>query len=335
MPFAIDIQEDEILSWGHEILENLLLDRTTGENIIWATDDYSARGDGYNVSDCIQVSAITGENNHVIQPRIRKPLEEQKKRIDEKAEVFTPAWICNSQNNLIDKAWFETEQDVFNHEIHDEANHAWEMTDVLPEYPRGKNWKKYVADLRLEMACGEAPYLCSRYDATTGEMIEVGRRIGLLDRKLQLVNQNTPNIIPEHTAKQRKNLHKTWRRAAYKALQSIYAFEWQGDSLLLARESVLITFIEYYQAKWNTDKLPEKECLKKAAEIISWNIWQMDGLKQGIPGYTPTEKLQGDLFTATPVREKYCRIKEWSGQEPLAGKEVIFKQLLHPHPKKK
>ena len=47
MPFGIDIQEDEILSWGHEILENLLADHTTGENIIWATDDYSARGDGY------------------------------------------------------------------------------------------------------------------------------------------------------------------------------------------------------------------------------------------------------------------------------------------------
>ena len=46
MPFGIDIQEDEILSWGHEILENLLADHTTGENIIWATDDYSARGDG-------------------------------------------------------------------------------------------------------------------------------------------------------------------------------------------------------------------------------------------------------------------------------------------------
>ena len=34
MPFGIDILEDEIKSWGHEILDNLLLDRTTGENII-------------------------------------------------------------------------------------------------------------------------------------------------------------------------------------------------------------------------------------------------------------------------------------------------------------
>ena len=335
MPFGVDVLENEILSWGHEVLENLLLDRTTGENIIWATDDYCSRGEGYQFFDTIQVETITGENNHVIQPRIRKPLEEQRKRINEKAEVFTPAWICNSQNNLIDKAWFETDADVFNHEINEENYHGWEMTEALPEFPKGKNWKKYVSDNRLEMACGEAPYLCSRYDATTGELIEVSRRIGILDRKLQLVNKNTPDIMPEHNSKQRKNLHKVWRRAAYKALQSIYAFEWQGDSLLLARESVLITFIEYYQAKWKTDKLPEKECLKKATEIISWNLWQMDGLKQGIPGYTPTENIQGNLFFETPLRERYCRIKEWFGQEPLTGNEIIFKTMLHECPKKK
>ena len=47
MPFGIDILEDEIKSWGYEILETLLLDRTTGGNIIWATDDYSSRGDNY------------------------------------------------------------------------------------------------------------------------------------------------------------------------------------------------------------------------------------------------------------------------------------------------
>lgn len=161
MPFGIDIHEDEILSWGHEILETILRDRTTGDNIIWATDDYSARGEGYQSSDAIEVASITGENNHIVQPRIRKPLEEQKKRIDEKAEVFTPAWICNSQNNLIDKAWFQTDQDVFNREKHEDGTHRWEMTEALPEYPKGKNWKKYIADPRLEMACGEAPYLCS------------------------------------------------------------------------------------------------------------------------------------------------------------------------------
>ena len=185
------------------------------------------------------------------------------------------------------------------------------------------------------MACGEAPYLCSRFDATTGEMIPVHKRIGLLDRKLQLVNANTPDITPDMETAQRKNIHKTWRRAAYKALQSTYGFEWQGDNLLLARESLLITFIEYYQIKWNTEKLPDKECLRKVAEIISWNIWQMDGLKYGIPGYTPSEDLEyvnpGPFVSAN---ERFCRIKEWTCQEPLLGEEVIFATILNTNNKK-
>jgi hypothetical protein len=333
MTFEVDIYETLIRDWGHEILENLLKDRTTGENIIWATNDYSHRGKGYSYYDVITSELICDDNGRVVQPRIAKSLEEQKKRINEKAEVYTPSWVCNAQNNLIDKAWFETEEDIFNREIIIDGVHSWEMTDSLPPYPSGKNWRTYISENRLEMACGEAPYLCSRYDATTGVFIPVKKRIGLLDRKLILVNANTPDITPEMDRKKRKNIHKIWRRAAYKALQSTYGFEWQGDNLLLARESLLITFIEFYQMKWQTDKLPDKECLKKVAEIISWNIWQMDGLKYGIPGYNPTEQLGGlPLFIHN--REKFCRIKEWTGQEPLQGNEIIFVQMLNNKDKK-
>jgi len=334
MAFGIDILEDEIKSWGHEILDNLLLDRTTGENIIWATDDYADLGDGYSFHDFVTPEKICGKNRHIIQPRISKSFVEQKRRIVDKAEVFTPSWICNAQNNLIDKAWFQTDQDVFNHEV--EGSNTWEPIEHLPPYPVGKNWRSYITDNRLEMACGEAPYLCSRYDTTTGIIIPVSIRIGLLDRKLQLININTPVITPDMNATRRKNTHKTWKRAAYKALQSTYGFEWQGDNLLLARESMLITFIEYYQTKWKTEKLPDKECLRKAAEIISWNIWQMDGLTYGIPGYSPSESLDEKIFEfPVPVRERFCRIKEWSGQEPLMGKEVLFVNVLNINRNKK
>ena len=45
---------------------------------------------------------------------------------------------------------------------------------------------------RLEIACGEAPYLVSRYDMSTGELIVPPyRRIGILDRKLRIVDENT------------------------------------------------------------------------------------------------------------------------------------------------
>ena len=58
MPFGIDIHEDEILSWGHGILETLLRDHTTGGCIIWATNDYAECGDGYTFHDQITVKKV-------------------------------------------------------------------------------------------------------------------------------------------------------------------------------------------------------------------------------------------------------------------------------------
>lgn len=44
--------------------------------------------------------------------------------------------------------------------------------------------------MRLEISCGEAPYLVSRYDSVTGKTIKIKNRIGLLDRKLRIVSEN-------------------------------------------------------------------------------------------------------------------------------------------------
>ena len=76
MSFGIDILEDEIKSWGHDILETLLLDRTTGENIIWATDDYKSHGEGYCFHDHITIEKVTGNNNSLIRPRVLKNKEQ-------------------------------------------------------------------------------------------------------------------------------------------------------------------------------------------------------------------------------------------------------------------
>ena len=46
---------------------------------------------------------------------------------------------------------------------------------------------------RLEMTCGEAPYLVSLYDTTSGERIPTRQRIGLLDRKLRVVKSDSDN----------------------------------------------------------------------------------------------------------------------------------------------
>lgn len=50
--------------WDVKILETLLCDRTTGENIIWATDDYNSRGNGYSFHDSITPEKICGDLNY-------------------------------------------------------------------------------------------------------------------------------------------------------------------------------------------------------------------------------------------------------------------------------
>ena len=324
MRLNIDIIEDDLLGLGGDILQTLLADHTTGRNIIWATHDYDYRGDGFRFDDSITVGSITGENNHIIMPRMAKGSQQQRSRSQVMAEVFTPCWVCNAQNNLIDDAWFGR-TGVFNTENDD---NTWTANDK-PQIPEGKRWMDYIKDTRLEMACGEAPYLVSRYDATTGVPIPIGERIGMLDRKLWIIHHNTPNLSLRMTKSQKKVVKKKWLRQVYRAYQSVYGYEYQGDNLLLAREAMFVSYIEYYQAKWQTDKLPSMGSMQRIAEIVSFNIWQMDGLSYGIPGQKPTEQLEESLFPMeVRPEQRFCRIREWKGIEPLKGKEIIFRRML-------
>lgn len=196
MPVEVDILEDSIFRLSPELLNILLKDHTTSKediqrNIFWATSDYEYLGEGYQYDSPILPCLITGDNGHVIMPRILKSRDTQTARSREMAEVFTPSWICNAQNNLIDEAWFGR-KDVFNTEYTDEQGcHRWRPNSEKIQFPEGKTWKDYVRDNRLEITCGEAPYIISRYDTTTGEAIPLEQRIGLLDRKLRIVGENT------------------------------------------------------------------------------------------------------------------------------------------------
>lgn len=102
----IDIKENYIYQLDSKLLAILLLDKSSGKNIIWATDHYADRGVGYQSSDEITIDSITHRNGSVIKPRTTKSKKEQAIRVRDKAEVFTPSWVCNSQNNLVDSAWF-------------------------------------------------------------------------------------------------------------------------------------------------------------------------------------------------------------------------------------
>lgn len=181
----IDIKENNLYRLDSRLLDILLADRTTKKNLIWATDNYASRGVGYQSSDPISVFSIIKRNGSIIKPRVEKSKKEQADRVKSKAEVFTPSWICNAQNNLIDNAWFEREN-VFNIEV----EKGWVINSEKISFPVGKTWQDYVKENRLEITCGEAPYLVSRYDTVSGEEIPIADRIGLLDRKLRIVSEN-------------------------------------------------------------------------------------------------------------------------------------------------
>ena len=305
---AVDISEYDILYIGKEILKILLIDRTTKRNIIWATSDYEILGESYNAKFPITIDFITERNSGFIQPRVTKNKNEQLSRTKGKAEVYTPSWICNVQNNLIDNEWFG-KKDVFNKE----EEKSWKPSKESIVFPDDKNhtWKKYVDDKRSEITCGEAPYLVSRYDTVTGIPIDVNSRIGLLDRKLRVVNENTEDV-------------DEWFKWTRRAFESIYGFEFQGDSLLLARENLLFTFIDNFKYKFKSE--PSYKQMKEIATVISWNIWQMDGLKFTVPYediYEQYYQLTLDEINTESNQPCYCKIKDWRSKKILTYKSMV------------
>lgn len=292
---AVDVNEEALAERAAGLLPHLLLDRTTGENIIWATDHYEHLGANYAPDREITVESVTGEHRLLIQPRVEKSKAQQWDRTKGRAEVFTPSWLCNEQNNRVDEAWFGR-ADVFNTVL----GRSWvERTESITFDDRGRRtWQKYVDERRLEVACGEGPYLVSRYDAATGDSIGLSRRIGLLDRKLRVVTENVHS-------------DDEWRTWARRAVESVYGFEFQGDSLLLARENVLATYEDYARAALGS--APSAGELRGIATVISWNIWQMDLLTGRPPLQADAaDENQLDLFPEQSVGVvRSCLIRDW------------------------
>jgi len=227
-----------------QLLEILLLDRTKSStnnplNIIWANDNYKEYDAvSYAAQAQIRPDLITAKQSSLIMPRARKAAALQKKRTKTKAEVFTPTWIVKKQ---IDAAECDYKDD---------------------------DLKTYVSRKWLEITCGEAPYMATRYDMETGKTIPLAERCGFVDRKLARINAEVKDKAE-------------WQYLVELAYQSSYGFEWNGDSLLLARENLLYTYGDYYIKKWKKQPIPD--LLKEIATIISYNVFQMDGLTYTIP----------------------------------------------------
>ena len=79
MPVEVDILEDSIFQFSPELLNTLLKDHTTSRdemqrNIFWATSDYEHLGKEYQYNSPILPHLITGDNGHIIMPRVLKSL---------------------------------------------------------------------------------------------------------------------------------------------------------------------------------------------------------------------------------------------------------------------
>ena len=307
MEQLIDFHAPEVQA----VLDTLLKDRSTGKNIIWATDPpEELQTVMYEpVTDRSQITAQQLGLTHyeVVLPRMMKQTDTQQQRTRKKGEVFSPAWVCNKMNNALDADWFGglgAEESAGQFTV--ELPQGWQTVETPVQFPacggRAPAWVQYVQSRRLEVTCGEAPFLASRYDAATGEMIPVARRIGILDRKLRVVSENAAT-------------EDEWRKYATHAVQSTYGYEYQGDNLLLARVNLLLTYAEHLQARWQ--RKPTEEELQAIANIISWNLWQMDGLHLSVPGGKPQpEAEQLDLFSMFGAAEPQpptvsCKVKNW------------------------
>lgn len=293
----INIQDDILKLHAMGLLDRLLQDKTTGGNILWATDAYSLYGEFYSPGNEIRSNRITGECSDLIKTRARRAMEQRTERTRQHAEVVTPLWIIKKMNDFADEQWFERKTGVY------------KLTeDGKIFFNTKKHWKLYVDARRMEITCGEAPFLATRYDVETGEAIPIEDRIGLLDRKLRAVTENTQDI-------------EEWKTWALRAVQAIYGYELQGDNLLIARVNLLCAVEEHMFHRWR--QRADKEYLGKLCNVIAWNLWQMDGIMDCVPvPPKPTEEqlsffepiqrhTETDLFGDATEIDIPCRLFDW------------------------
>lgn len=265
------------------VLDVLLKDYSTGKNIVWATSAYINRGIGYEPESEITPDAISKSNLGVIKTRAEKAAEEQASLTKSFAEVFTPTWVCKYMIDEVESA---------NALILDSMNSIQDK-------------RKYIRTISLEITCGEAPFITNRYDAADGIYIPIEKRIGILDRKLRMVQEIATSF-------------DTWKKWALEALRSVYGYEYQGDNLLITRINALRAVEEAAQVAGYS---LVTATLKRFAEAISHNFFQMDGLTYCVPFKALDESYyQPTLFDFLSTEED---------NEETADRDPVFAKIIN------
>ena len=245
MKIDLNMNLNKISEISHIALDTLLCDRTTDKSIL----------------DTGRDSFIPYSFIPELVPRALRDKEVNKDRSKSKAEIFTPIRIVNQMNTMVLKDWFESKSKNMNKE---------------------SVFEEYIDSTQMEITCGEGVFLCTRYDSETGEIIELKNRVGLLDHKVhKLIDSFFNRNNGRNNSKSKIDDKELFYSYLIRIAKSIYGYEYQGDSLLMARVNNLMSYIEYYSYIFEEDM--DGRVIEELADIISWNIFQMDGLTQCIP----------------------------------------------------
>ena len=103
----------------------------------------------------------------------------------------------------------------------------------------------------------------------------------------------------------------------FRAFEATYGYEFQGDNLLIARVNLVMTFVESLDVRWH--RQPSYKEWKRLARVVTWNIWQMDGLTYTLPYAKGHELIEQTEFLSAfglePAQEEsnqpYCKIFLW------------------------
>jgi type II restriction enzyme len=167
----------------------------------------------------------------------------------------------------------------------------------------------------LEITCGEAPYMVNRYDMETGEVIPLKDRAGFIDVKFKKINEAIES-------------EEEWLKLAVEIYKASYGYEYQGDSLLLARENLILTFIDNYFYMFGA--FPKDKILLEITNIVGHNVFQMDGITYEVPysdGGAEEFGTQLSLFEEEEVKEevahKLAKLKFWDKNKLIEFKTVL------------
>ena len=168
-----------------------------------------------------------------VTPNYTRTASDKKSRSKHQAEIVTPIRLVKEMVEHIDK----------------------EMSATYG------SWKNYARSTVIEPACGETPFITTRYDTETGKVLPISERVGVLDRKLKRVSEGARD-------------QKDWARWAMEAVNSVFGFDLDGGNVLIARTNIVDTYADYLMNRWG--RFPTNEELNELAEIVSHNYWQDD-----------------------------------------------------------